>query len=74
MDILAYNLIEWAGGELPWVAKNYLNDMNKVATEKDKLMSSSNIERRLKNCFQDKMCPGKKRTDLLCINKFDLFN
>lgn len=60
IEILAYNLIEWAGGELPWMKKKLLGTPVKVQKAKDELMS--NIDTQLKVCFPSH--PGKWKGDL----------
>ncbi|XP_031626204.1 nucleosomal histone kinase 1-like [Contarinia nasturtii] len=53
MENLAFNLLEWAGGALPWM--NCLNEADKVQRSKDKLMSRTNID--LHRCFPNEICP-----------------
>lgn len=56
-EILAYNVIQWAGGDLPWEKNKLLGTPPKVQQAKEDLMS--NIESRLKACFPNQQCPGK---------------
>lgn len=56
-EILAYNVIQWAGGELPWEKNNLLGTPAKVQQAKDELMSA--LDSHLKNCFSNQTCPGK---------------
>lgn len=58
-EILAYNVIQWAGGDLPWEKNNLLGTPIKVQQSKEELMS--NVESRLKNCFANQQCPGKMK-------------
>uniref|UniRef100_A0A182RD83 non-specific serine/threonine protein kinase n=1 Tax=Anopheles funestus TaxID=62324 RepID=A0A182RD83_ANOFN len=39
LEILAYNMIEWAGGCLPWKEEKLLKDCNKVQQMKEEAMS-----------------------------------
>lgn len=59
LEILAYNVIQWAGGDLPWQKNNLLGNPAKVQQAKDELLS--NIDLRLKNSFAEQQCPGKMR-------------
>lgn len=54
-EILAYNLIHWLGGNLPWDQK--LNDPMLVQKEKEQAMSD--IPSFLKTAFGDTHPPGK---------------
>lgn len=56
LEILAYNLIQWAGGDLPWEKNKLLGTPVKVQQAKDELMSS--LDTRLKSCFSNQQCPG----------------
>lgn len=58
-EILAYNVIQWAGGELPWEKNKLLGTPAKVQQAKDDLMS--NIDARLKACFSNQQSPGIKK-------------
>lgn len=49
IEILAYNLIEWAGGKLPWVVKNLLAKPVDVQNSKEEFMKST--DKSLKGCF-----------------------
>lgn len=55
IEILAYNLIEWAGGKLPWVVKNLLNKPSDVQKSKEEFMKST--EKTLKGCFEATSVP-----------------
>lgn len=57
MEILAYNLIQWTGGELPWEKNKLLAVPAKVQQAKEELMS--NVSARLKDCYADQQSPGK---------------
>lgn len=50
MEILAYNLIQWAGTKLPWEAENLLADPKKVHASKEKHMQDVNGF--MKYCFK----------------------
>ncbi|XP_055323194.1 nucleosomal histone kinase 1 isoform X2 [Sitodiplosis mosellana] len=54
-EILAYNVIQWAGGDLPWEKNKLLPTPAKVQQSKEDLMS--NIDSRLKTCFPNQQCP-----------------
>lgn len=56
MEILAYNLIQWTGGDLPWEKNELLNVPVKVQQSKDELMA--NVSARLKDCYGSQKCPG----------------
>lgn len=49
IEILAYNLIEWAGGKLPWVKKNLLANPVDVQKSKEDFMKTP--EKSVKSCF-----------------------
>lgn len=57
MEILAYNVIQWGGGELSWEKNKLLGTPVKVQQAKDELMSD--VDSRLKICFPNQQCPGK---------------
>lgn len=57
IEILAYNLIQWTGGELPWEKKKLLEVPTKVQQAKEDLMS--NVGSRLKDCYVDNKIPGE---------------
>lgn len=61
-EVLVYNVIQWAGGELPWEKSKLLSTPVKVQQSKEELMS--NIDSRLKTCFPNQQCPGKKKKNL----------
>lgn len=50
IEILAYNLIDWAGGKLPWVTKNLLAKPVDVQKAKEEFMKSP--EKSVKSCFE----------------------
>ena len=54
IEILAYNLIQWCGVELPWVTDKLLNYPVKVQQAKEDAMS--NVNKFLQKCF-DKNIP-----------------
>lgn len=56
-EILAYNVIHWAGGELPWVKNKLLALPAKVQQSKEDLMSG--LDAGLKSCFSNQQIPGK---------------
>lgn len=49
IEILAYNLIEWAGAKLPWVVKKLLEKPVEVQRAKEEFMRSP--DNSLKSCF-----------------------
>lgn len=49
LEILAYNLIEWLGAELPWVKENITDTPLKVQKSKESFMS--NVKENLKKLF-----------------------
>ncbi|CRL07116.1 CLUMA_CG020113, isoform A [Clunio marinus] len=51
-EILAYNLLEWIGGILPWIAKKILLKPLEVQKMKEEFMKST--EKSLKICFDGK--------------------
>lgn len=55
-EILAYNVIQWAGGELPWEKNKLLGTPAKVQESKEELMSG--LDARLKSCFPNQKYPG----------------
>lgn len=60
IEILAYNVIQWGGGELSWEKNKLLGTPVKVQQAKEELMSG--IDSRLKTCFPNQQCPGKTFT------------
>lgn len=54
IEILAYNMIQWCGVELPWVTAKLLT--NPVKVEQAKADALSDVGKFLKNCF-DKTIP-----------------
>lgn len=56
-EILAYNLIHWAGGDLPWETNKLLGSPPKVQQAKEDFMKS--VESSVKQCFAVGSCPGK---------------
>lgn len=57
IEILAYNLIRWAGGNLPWIKPH-------ASVEKLKKQLLENIDSELAKCFGNQPIPGT----YLCIN------
>jgi vaccinia related kinase len=57
IEILAYNLIEWSGGKLPWVQGKLLNKPAEVQKSKETFMKS--IDTSLKLSFQNATVPSK---------------
>lgn len=57
IEILAYNMIEWTGGKLPWVTAKLLNKPAEVQKSKESFMSS--IDSSLKTAFSDSSVPKK---------------
>lgn len=55
-EILAYNILQWSGGKLPWEENKLLDAPAKVQQAKENLMS--NLDSQLKDCFAAKRCPG----------------
>lgn len=55
-EILGYNLIQWAGGDLLWEKNNLLGTPVKVQQAKEDFMS--NLESRLKESFANRQVPG----------------
>lgn len=49
IEILAYNIIEWAGAQLPWVAKNILTKPVEVQKLKEDFMKT--VDKSLRSCF-----------------------
>lgn len=66
-EILGYNLIQWAGGDLPWEKNNLLNTPVKVQQSKEDLMS--NLDSRLKECFSNQPNPGMSIASLKEMEK-----
>lgn len=70
-EILAYNVIQWAGGELPWEKNKLLGTPVKVQQAKDELMAA--LDSRLKLCFSGQSCPGEWERKLLFFVFFSHF-
>lgn len=68
MEILAYNVIQWAGGKLPWEKNKPLDTPAKVQQAKEEFMSG--IDSRIKACFPKQQCPGNG----IGLNEFILFH
>lgn len=62
IEILAYNLVEWAGGKLPWVVKNLLAKPVDVQNAKMKFMEST--DESLKSCFGSVAVPTQLKNFL----------
>jgi vaccinia related kinase len=60
IEILAYNLIEWAGAKLPWVVKNILTKPLEVQKAKEEFMKST--EKSVKSCFASASVPAQLLT------------
>lgn len=56
-EILAYNLIQWAVGSLPWETDKLLTSPPKVQAAKEEFMK--NVDSSLKKLFTPGSCPGK---------------
>lgn len=71
LEILAYNLIQWAGGNLPWKANNSLGNPSKVQQEKESLLNG--IDAHIGECFGKTACPAPilKFMKLVAKLKFD---
>lgn len=57
IEILAYNLIEWSGGKLPWVTGKLLNKPAEVQKSKEVFMKS--IDASLKTAFGSTTVPTR---------------
>lgn len=69
IEILAYNIIQWGGGELPWEKNKLLGTPVKVQQAKDELMSG--VDSRLKACFPNQQCPGEiSQNKCICFTSF----
>lgn len=55
LEILGYNLIEWLGGQLPWVQEKLLTTAVKVQKSKENFMA--NLKTGLKSAFPSKNVP-----------------
>jgi vaccinia related kinase len=53
LEILAYNLIQWLAGQLPWEKSNLLQNPAKVQQAKEDSMK--NIDKFMKTCFDKKI-------------------
>uniref|UniRef100_A0AAG5CZ41 non-specific serine/threonine protein kinase n=1 Tax=Anopheles atroparvus TaxID=41427 RepID=A0AAG5CZ41_ANOAO len=62
-EILAYNIIEWAGGHLPWKEEKLLKDCNKVQQMKEEAMGD--IANFLKKCFRKQLSAPKPLQEYL---------
>ncbi|KFB40766.1 AGAP001933-PA-like protein [Anopheles sinensis] len=62
-EILAYNIIEWAGGNLPWKEDKILKDCNKVQQMKEEAMGD--IANFLKKCFRNHLPAPKPLQEYL---------
>lgn len=71
LEILAYNLIQWAGGNLPWKTNNLLGNPTKVQEAKESLMNA--IDTHIGECFDKIACPEPilKFMKLVAKLKFD---
>ena len=60
LEILGYNLLQWASGTLPWMDR--LQNAERVAAEKNKMMA--NVSALVKACFTNGLLKGAgKRWD-----------
>uniref|UniRef100_A0A2M4ADZ2 non-specific serine/threonine protein kinase n=1 Tax=Anopheles triannulatus TaxID=58253 RepID=A0A2M4ADZ2_9DIPT len=64
-EVLAYNLIQWAGGKLPWDEEKILKDCNKVQLMKEASMGDGIPEGFLKRCFPKSKNPPKPLADFI---------
>lgn len=55
IEILAYNLIQWAGGKLPWITKGLLTQPIKVQQAKEDFMND--INKNIRESFGKTACP-----------------
>lgn len=71
LEILAYNLIQWAGGNLPWKTKNLLGNPTDVQKAKESLMDA--IDKHIGECFDKNGCPAPilKFMKMVAKLKFD---
>lgn len=67
LEILAYNLIQWAGGNLPWKTNNLLGNPLQVQQAKESLMT--NIDKKISECFNKKACPAPILTFMKLVAK-----
>lgn len=67
LEILAYNLIQWAGGNLPWKTNNLLGNPLQVQQAKESLMN--NIDKHISECFNKKACPAPILTFMKLVTK-----
>ncbi|XP_053670429.1 serine/threonine-protein kinase VRK1 [Anopheles nili] len=66
LEILAYNLIEWAGGSLPWKEEKMLKNCNKVQQMKEEHMSD--VGNLLKQSFRKQISiPKALQPFLECV-------
>lgn len=54
-EILAYNVIQWCGVQLPWESEKLLTVPNKVQAAKEDFMK--NVDASVKKCFGSSVCP-----------------
>ncbi|XP_058444770.1 nucleosomal histone kinase 1 [Malaya genurostris] len=70
MEILAYNLIQWAGTLLPWEAEKLLANPNKVQESKEKYMKD--VSGFMKYCFKKEIPkPLHEYTKYVATLKYD---
>ncbi|XP_049536092.1 nucleosomal histone kinase 1-like [Anopheles darlingi] len=65
LEVLAYNLIEWAGGKLPWNEEKTLKDCNKVHHMKEASIGDGTPTDFLKRCFPKSKTPPKPLADFI---------
>lgn len=67
LEILMYNLIQWAGGCLPWKTNNLLGSAPKVHEAKENLMND--IDKNIGKCFDKNKCPAPILTFMKMVAK-----
>ncbi|XP_050099056.1 nucleosomal histone kinase 1-like [Anopheles aquasalis] len=65
LEVLAYNLVEWAGGKLPWNEEKILKDCNKVQHMKEASMGDETPTDFVKRCFAKSQIPPKPLADFI---------
>lgn len=67
LEILVYNLIQWAGGNLPWKTNNLLGNPLKVQEAKESFMND--IDENIGKCFDKTACPAPILTFIKLVAK-----
>lgn len=67
LEVLAFNMIQWVGGILPWKTMNLLAEPLKVQQAKEHLMED--IDQNIKECFTKTPCPAPLLSFLKLIDK-----